>query len=148
MRENTSIKNVECLTKEEEVLFEVIQMAIEEGVFDSSYMYLGDDGNFTKKFVTFYEVLKNTIINLLDESSYIHFIQDLYTFSVALENYVSYRTYEDLGTYESTLRYYFDQLSTLGMVVGMSISFGEDCDIYDIINDTFALIRENEYTKA
>ena len=125
-------------------MFEVIQMAIEEGLFDYHYIYLDDDGDFTKKFATFYEVLKNTILNLLDERSQIHFVQDLYTFSEALEKYVSYRTYYKFGNYESTLMYYFDQLSTLGMVVRMSISFGEDYDIYDIIDDTFAMIRENE----
>lgn len=143
-RSKANAKKVECLTKEEELLFEVIQNAMEGDGLSEDYKYLCDDINFTKKFAIFYEILKHTLMNSLDESSRIHFVRQLYGTSDALENYVSYRTYDKLGIKESTLMFYFDQLCALITVVYICIEFVDDYDIYDIINETFIKIRENE----
>lgn len=143
-RRNASAKKVECLTKDEELLFELVQMAIEEGELSQDYKYLCKDDNFTKKFATYYEILKHTLLNSLDESSQIQVVQQLYSLSDSLENYVSYRTYDKLDIRESKLMFYFDQLCALEIVVNMCIEFIDDYDIYDIINNTFIKIRENE----
>ena len=87
-REITSAKKVECLTRDEELLFEVIQIALEGDELSEDYKYLCKDDNFTKKFATYYEILKHTLLNSLDESSQIQVVQKLYSFSDSLENYV------------------------------------------------------------
>ena len=141
-RENASAKKVECLTKEEELLFEVIQMAIEDGELNFEYKYLYDNEKFVEKFGIFFEILKYEVMNALDENAQVFFARKFYHMgSDALEDYASNSEVEGLDFLECALKFYIKQIGVVDSILGLFI---EGCDIYDIINQAFVKMRENE----